>query len=367
MNAPITAARHCRDNGISIQPEERHRGRQHARALVIAFVEQFAGGAGDDGMYAGLSEVRRRHHGAQRRLDRAARVGEKICDAGERLVRLGVKHMQDRADEERVARLLPVVPPFQRALGIDQDVSDVLNISDFPFALANFQERIVGGARRVGRVEQQHATKPRAPAGGQGPVLSLDVVNDGAFRPGEQRRNNEADAFARPGGGEAKHMLGSVVAKIFVTPPAEHHAVVAKEARLPHLRRFRPVGGAIGGDFLHFARTPHGHSDRDDNGCDPARGRDVGAFDEDRSRIGVVGEPPPKEGWRVVDRPAEDVEPGVSQLGLECQAPGDPLRRRPEEGEHNGANGEDLAPEDLGRIHGDGGSGGVAAAISSPN
>jgi hypothetical protein len=54
--------------------------------------------------------------------------------------------MQDRADEERVARLLPVVPPFQRALGIDQDVSDVLNIADFPFALANFQERIVGAA-----------------------------------------------------------------------------------------------------------------------------------------------------------------------------------------------------------------------------
>ena len=86
-------------------------------------------------MYAGLSEVRRRHHGAQRRLNRAARVGEKIGDAGERLVRLGVKHMQDSAHEERVARLLPVVPPFQRALGIDQDVSDVLNISDFPLPL----------------------------------------------------------------------------------------------------------------------------------------------------------------------------------------------------------------------------------------
>ena len=155
-------------------------------------------------MHAGFSEVRRRHHGAQRRLDQPARIGVKIGDAGERLVRLGVKHMQDRADQKRVACFLPVVPPFQRALRIKQDVSDVLNISDFPFALANSQERIVGIARRVGWVEPQHPAKPRPPAGGQGPVLSLDVVNDGAFRPGEQRRNNETDAFARPGGGRSK-------------------------------------------------------------------------------------------------------------------------------------------------------------------
>jgi hypothetical protein len=45
-------------------------------------------------------------------------------------------------------------------------------------------------------------------------------------------------------------MLGSVVAQIFVTPPAEHHALVAKEARLPHLGCFRPVSGAIGADLL---------------------------------------------------------------------------------------------------------------------
>jgi hypothetical protein len=138
---------------------------------------------------------------------------------------------------------------------------------------------------------------------------------------------------------------------------------------LPHLGCFRPVSGAIGGDLLHLARTPYRHGDRDDNGCDPARGCDVGAFDEDRSRVCVVGEPPPKEGWRVIDRPAEDVEPGVSQLGLECQAPGDPLRRRPEEGEYNGTNGEDLALEDLGRIHGDERSGDLrrvsARAINS--
>ena len=64
---------------------------------------------------------------------------------------------------------------------------------------------------------------------------------------------------------------------------------------------------------------------------------------------------------------AEGVEPGVSQLGLECQAPGDPLRRRPEEGEYNGTNGEDLAPEDLGHVHGDGRSGGHRTSLASSN
>ena len=129
------------------------------RSLSLLF-EQLARGAGDDGMHALFAEMRRRHHRAQRRLDRAARIGEEVGDAGERLVRLGVEHVQDRADEERVAGLLPVVPPLQRALGIDQDVGDVLDVADLPFAAADLEQRIVGGARRVGRIEQQHAAEP---------------------------------------------------------------------------------------------------------------------------------------------------------------------------------------------------------------
>ena len=153
----------------------------------------------------------------------------------------------------------------------------------------------------------------------------------GSASPGEQRRNNEADAFARSGRGEAEHMLGAVVAQIFVTPPAEHHAVMAKEAGKPHFPGLRPPSRAVSGDLLHLPGTPHGHRDRDGGGCDPTGRRDVGAFDEDRSRVCVVGEPPPKNGRWVVDRPAEDVEPRVSQSGLECQTPGDPLRLPPRE------------------------------------
>jgi hypothetical protein len=65
------------------------------------------------------------HHGAQRRLDWAPGIGEEVGDAGERLFSLGIEDMEDGADEERVAGLLPMIAPFQRAFGIDENVGDV--------------------------------------------------------------------------------------------------------------------------------------------------------------------------------------------------------------------------------------------------
>ena len=162
-------------------------------------------------------------------------------------------------------------------------------------------------------------------------------------------------------------MFGTVVAKIFITPTSEHHAVMTEQAGFTNFAGLSPAGRSVGGDLLDLPRAPDRHGDGYDDRSDAAGRCDVRALDEDRARIGIVGEPPPKEGWRVVDWPAEDVEPGVSQLGLECQTPGDPLCRPPEEGEHNGADGEDLAPEDLGRVHDDGGSGDHRAHLASSN
>ena len=65
--------------------------REHAGALVAGFVQQLARGRGDDGMDAGLAEMRRSHHGGERRLDRPLRIGEEGGDAGERLVLLGIE------------------------------------------------------------------------------------------------------------------------------------------------------------------------------------------------------------------------------------------------------------------------------------
>jgi hypothetical protein len=68
----------------------------------------------------------------ERRLRSFVRIGEERRDAGERLVLLGIENMEDRADQQGVAGLLPMVALFEAAFGIDQDVGDVLDVADFP-------------------------------------------------------------------------------------------------------------------------------------------------------------------------------------------------------------------------------------------
>ena len=138
----------------------------------------------------------RRHHRSQRRLDRPLRIGEKVGNAGEGLVPLRVEDVQDRADEQRMAGLLPVVPFLKRAFRIDQHVGDVLDIPDFPLAAADLEQWVVGGALRVRRIEQEDTAEPRAPPGRKPPVLALDVMDDGGARPGQQRRHDQAYALA---------------------------------------------------------------------------------------------------------------------------------------------------------------------------
>ncbi len=62
---------------------------------------------------------------------------------------------------------------------------------------------------------------------------------------------------------------------------------------------------------------------------DTAGARDEAARDEDLVGVGVVGEPPPEEGGRLIDRPAEQSEPGMAELRLEGELPGCPFRRAP--------------------------------------
>src|SRR3546814_3532718 len=68
---------------------------------------------------------------------------------------------------------------FERPFGIDQEVGDVLDVADFVRPLPYLQQRVVAGGTRVGRVEQQAVREFAPPAGGQLPVLALDIVNDG--------------------------------------------------------------------------------------------------------------------------------------------------------------------------------------------
>jgi hypothetical protein len=145
-DAPIALARDGGDDGIAIEPKKRHGGRQDGGAFVFALVEELARGAGDDGMDAAFAQMRRRHHGSQCRFDWSARIGQEIGDPGKGFVRLGVENMENRADEERMAGLLPMIAALQRAFGVDEDIGDVLDIADFPFAAPDLQQGIVGGA-----------------------------------------------------------------------------------------------------------------------------------------------------------------------------------------------------------------------------
>src|SRR5579872_955613 len=148
-------------------------------------------------------------------------------------------------------------------------------------------------------------------------------------------------------------MLWAVVAQIGATPEAEQNTVGTEKPSLANLARLGPARGAVGRDLLHLARAPHRHGDGNDEGADSAGARDEAAGDEDVVGIGVVGEPPPEEGGRLVHRPAEQHEPGVAELRLKGELPGGPFRRGPDEAEDDRTDKKDLAPENLGRVHGE--------------
>ena len=259
--------------------------------------------------------------------------------------------MEDGADEKRMAGFLPVVPLVERAFGIDEHVGDVLHVAHLPVAAAHLEQRVVGGRLGVGRVEQEHPAVLCAEAGSELPVLTLDVVNDGGAWPGQKRGHDEADALAGSGGRETENVLGTVVTEIVPGELAEDDAVGSEQTRRLHFAPFGPARRAVCLDVLRLAGAPDGHADGDGDGDEAPGRRDVGAFDEDRRRIGVVEVPPPEEGRRIIDRPARQIEPGGAELGLESKPPGRPLRRRPGREEHDQEDGGDLAPEDLRRGH----------------
>jgi hypothetical protein len=252
--------------------------------------------------------------------------------------------MQDRADKQRMAGLFPMVTFVEAAFGIDQDVSDVLDVAHFPFALPYLQQRVVGRRFHVGRIEEQHAAVPGAKACCQRPVLAFDVMDDAASRPGQQRRHNEADAFAAAGRREAQDMLRTIVAQIAVLVTTEHDAVGAEQPGGADFLVFRPAGRTIGRDVARFPRADDRHGDGGGDGDEAARCGDDRALGEDLGRIGVEREPPPEEDRGIVDRPPRHLEPGGPELHLKAEPPCCPLRRRPGHHQCDGQNNGDLTP-----------------------
>lgn len=111
---------------------------------------------------AATAQVLRRRHPVQSQLERASRVTEEVSDAAQRLVLARVEHMQDGADQQRVRGLFPVVAAFECAVGIDQNIGHVLHVAHFMRAAPDFQQRVVGGRLRIGRVKQQAMREARA-------------------------------------------------------------------------------------------------------------------------------------------------------------------------------------------------------------
>src|ERR1700674_5349580 len=55
---PVATRRHLGDHRIAVEPEEAHRGREHAGALVFTLVEEFPRSGSDDG---GRTVAKMRH------------------------------------------------------------------------------------------------------------------------------------------------------------------------------------------------------------------------------------------------------------------------------------------------------------------
>src|SRR3546814_11534413 len=74
-------------------------------------------------------------------------------------------------------------------------------------------------------------------------------------------------------------------------------------------------------------------------------------FRSDVRRVGVEAEPPEEEGRRRIDWPWPQPEPGMAELGLIGERMRGPLGRRPDRGEHDGEDDQDLAPQDFRGVH----------------
>jgi len=127
-------------------------------------------------------------------------------------------------------------------------------------------------------------------------------------------------------------MLGAVVAKTALAPPAEDHSVGIKEAGPSHLGSTGPPRRAKRRDPFGFASPPNRHADRYREGGGSARSGNLNAFDEHSGGVGVVGEPPEEGQWEIGVN-THQTEPGRAQLWLIGKPPRDPFRRSPDQAE----------------------------------
>ena len=95
--------------------------------------------------------------------------------------------------------------------------------------------------RGAGGIEQRAVREPGAPAGGELPVLALDVMDDSRPGAGQERGEDEAHALAGPGRRRREHVLGTVVMQVAAAVEAEDDAFVAEKTGLTDIGKVRPA------------------------------------------------------------------------------------------------------------------------------
>src|ERR1700689_806603 len=106
-----------------------------------------------------------------------------------------------------------MVTSFKHPFRIDQNVGDVLSVTNFARTLADFEYRVVGCRARIRWIEQQTVREPRAPARRELPILALDVVDDDGVPAGQERWDHDP-AFAAAGRTEYDDVLRAIMAQI---------------------------------------------------------------------------------------------------------------------------------------------------------
>ncbi len=171
--------------------------------------------------------------GVQHRLEggheRALWIGQEVRDARERFVLFDVKDMEDGADKERMARLLPMVAALERAIRIDQDVGDALRVPDLTCAPAYLKQRIIMGGADIRRIEQETVGEACPPSRRDAPVFTLDVMHEDRAGPAEQGRNNQADALAASCRSDGEDVLGPFMTQIGAAELAEEDAIAPEQ------------------------------------------------------------------------------------------------------------------------------------------
>ena len=210
------------------------------------------------------------------------KVGER-CDAA--FERRLVADVEDHAGSDGSRGILPIALLRAVLAGTHDHVGDVLGIAHVPRSEeANFGERIEPGTAGLfnRRKLEAQVSLLRAEAGRLGPVLTLDVIDHGRFRPGQQGRNDQADAFAGTRGRERENMLGAVVpqiVKVLAAIPAPCADISALPARgepgIPDVVFIGPTRGAVQvlGILHQLAGAAIRHHEEDGDASEASRPR----------------------------------------------------------------------------------------------